>query len=87
MQVTREHSAQRSIRGQINMAVEPVDNNTQLSFKDTHRGELLTVQERPTMKSAQSQSRMPESWLRIKPVCTCRPRRASKMEETWVSPC
>lgn len=53
MQVTGEYSTQRSIRGQINGAVEPVDNNTQLFFfKDTRRGELLTVQERPTMKSA-----------------------------------
>lgn len=85
MQVTGEHSTQKSIRGQINVAVEPVDNNIQLSFKDTRRGELSTVQERPTMKSAQSQSRMPESGLPIKPVCTCHCRRASKME-TWVSP-
>lgn len=35
MQVTGEYSAQRCIRGQINGTVEPVDNNTQLFFKDT----------------------------------------------------
>lgn len=41
MQVTGEYSAQRSIRGQINVAVELVDNNTQLFFKDTRRGEAV----------------------------------------------
>lgn len=46
------------------MAVEPVNNNTTTTILQRHtQGGAVTVQERPTMKSAQSQSRMPESWL------------------------